>query len=469
MTRTDSTDVPRPDAQLHFGVFFQGVNHWTIWSDPASGSQIDPASFRRVAQTAERGLFDAFFLGEGLRLREVDGKIHDLDVAGRPDAITQLAALAAVTDRIGLVSTSNSTFNEPADLARRLSGLDLLSGGRAGWNIVTTDNAWTGANFRRGGYLDHADRYRRAGEFLAVARAVWDGWADGAIATSRNAASWSATDAVTRVRHHSAQFDVDIEPTLPRSTQGHPVIFQAGDSSDGRDFAARDAEVIFSAHGTDFDDALAFATDVRRRLRAAGRPDDDLRILPGTEIIIGRTEAEATEKARWVRLEQVTPATALTIASQVWGFDLADRDADGPLPPEDPVVVENTGAFGSRRINDPRAVVATWRERAEANGWSLRETAIALGPQRGHVGTPAGLAEKFTHFARHGAVDGFNITPYLIPAGLDDIVDLLVPELQERGVYRTAYHGTTLREHLGLRPPLTRRDTNHRAAERRVS
>lgn len=131
MTRTDPLDAPRPDAHLHLGVFFQGVNHWTIWSDPASGSQIDPASFRQVARTAERGLFDAFFLGEGLRLREVDGKIHDLDVAGRPDAITQLAALAAVTDRIGLVSTSNTTFNEAPDLARRLSGLDLLSEGRA--------------------------------------------------------------------------------------------------------------------------------------------------------------------------------------------------------------------------------------------------------------------------------------------------------------------------------------------------
>ncbi|MFD5545090.1 LLM class flavin-dependent oxidoreductase, partial [Streptomyces sp. NPDC127079] len=245
MTRTDPLDVPRPHAQLHFGVFFQGVNHWTIWSAPESGSQIDPASFRRVAQTAERGLFDAFFLGEGLRLREVDGRIHDLDVAGRPDAITQLAALAAVTRRIGLVSTSNSTFNEPADLARRLSGLDLLSEGRAGWNVVTTDNAWTGANFRRGGYLDHADRYRRAEEFLAVARALWDGWEDGAVAGSANATAWSAPGTIHHVRHKGAQFDVDLAPTLPRSAQGHPVIFQAGDSGEGRDFAARNADVIF--------------------------------------------------------------------------------------------------------------------------------------------------------------------------------------------------------------------------------
>ncbi|HEY4454483.1 MAG TPA: NtaA/DmoA family FMN-dependent monooxygenase [Pseudonocardiaceae bacterium] len=457
MTRTDPTDVPRPDANLHFGVFFQGVNHWTIWSDPTSGSQIDPASFRQVAQTAERGLFDAFFLGEGLRLREVDGRIHDLDVAGRPDAITQLAALAAVTDRIGLVSTSNSTFNEPADLARRLSGLDLLSRGRAGWNIVTTDNAWTGANFRRGGYLDHADRYRRAAEFLSVARAIWDGWSSSAIADSAEAPSWARPGSIEQVKEKGAQFDVDLAPTLPRSAQGHPVIFQAGDSAEGRDFAAHNADVIFSAHGNEFDDALAFANDIRTRLRAAGRPDDDLRILPGTEIIIGANEAEAKEKARWIRLEQVTPATALATAGLLWNIDLSDRDADGPLPAEDPVIVENTGAFGARRVADPHAVARTWREKAEANGWSLRETVIALGPQRGHVGTPAGLADKFAHFVRHGAVDGFNVTPYLIPDGLDDIVNLLVPQLQERGVYPTEYAGDTLREHLGLREPLTHR------------
>jgi FMN-dependent oxidoreductase (nitrilotriacetate monooxygenase family) len=459
MTRTDPADVPFPDAQLHFGVFFQGVNHWTIWSDPNSGSQIDPESYRRVAQAAERGLFDAFFLGEGLRLREVDGRVHDLDVAGRPDAITQLAALAAQTRKIGLVSTSNTTFNEPADLARRLASLDVLSEGRAGWNVVTTDNAWTGANFRRGGYLDHADRYRRAEQFLTVARAMWDSWADGAVATSTEAASWAAPGAVSRVREHSSQFDVDLAPTLPRSTQAHPVIFQAGDSAEGRDFAARNADVIFSAHGSEFDDALAFATDIRNRLRAAGRPTDDLRILPGTEIIIGATEEEAQEKKRWVRLAQVTPATALNVAGLIWNRDLSDRDADGPLPTEDPVIEENSGAFGARRVADPRAVVAEWREKAEANGWSLRETVIALGPQRGHVGTPAGLAEKFLHFARHGALDGFNITPYLIPDGLDDIVELLVPELQERGGYPTEYRGTTLREHLGLRDPLTRRGT----------
>jgi FMN-dependent oxidoreductase (nitrilotriacetate monooxygenase family) len=448
-----TADLPRPDARLHLGVFFQGVNHWTIWSEPESGSQIDFSSFRRMIATAERGLFDAFFLGEGLRLRESGGKIHDLDVAGRPDAVTQLAALAGITSRIGLVATQNTTYNEPADLARRLAGLHLLSEGRAGWNVVTTDNAWTGENFRRGGYLDHADRYVRAEQFLSVAREIWDAWDPGAIATSVDSEHWADPKAAATVSARTSQFDVEVVPTLPRSAHGHPVIFQAGDSSEGRDFAARNADVIFSAHGSDFDDALAFATDIRSRLRAAGRVEDSLRILPGTEIIIGDSEAEAAEKARWVRLRQVTPATALTIAGQVWGFDLSDRDADGPLPSEDPIVAEPTGAMGSRRWTDPRTVVQRWRDVAEAQRLTLRETVIALGPQRGHVGTPSGLADRFAHFVRAGAVDGFNVSPYLTPDGLDDIVDLLVPRLQDRGVYREQYTGTTLREHLDLPGP----------------
>ncbi len=218
---------------------------------------------------------------------------------------------------------------------------------------MTTDNAWTGANFRRGGYLDHADRYRRAEEFLTVARALWDSWQDSAVSGSAGAPAWAAPGAVRQVRHQGPQFDVDLAPTLPRSVQGHPVIFQAGDSGEGRDFAARNADVIFSAHGNDFDDALTFADDLRRRLRAVGRPDDDLRILPGTEIIIGATEQEALEKKRWIRLQQVTPATALGIAGLLWGIDLSGRDADGPLPKEDPVVAENDGSFGARRITDP--------------------------------------------------------------------------------------------------------------------
>jgi alkanesulfonate monooxygenase SsuD/methylene tetrahydromethanopterin reductase-like flavin-dependent oxidoreductase (luciferase family) len=287
--------------------------------------------------------------------------------------------------------------------------------------------------------------------FLDAARAIWDSWDDNAVTVSQQSESWARSNAVSRVRTSGPQVDIDVVPTLPRSRQGQPVIFQTGDSSDGRDFAARHADVIFSAHGTQFDDALDFANDIRSRLLAAGRGAEDLRILPGTTIVIDATEKEATEKARWVRHEQVTPGTALVIAGRVWNIDLSDRDPDGPLPAEDPHEPDNSGAFGAQRITAAQETVARWRAAAEATGWSLRETVIELSQStRGHVGTPAALAEKFIHFVRHGALDGFNISPYFVPHGLDDIVDLLVPELQERGAYRTEYRTTTLRQHLNL-------------------
>jgi FMN-dependent oxidoreductase (nitrilotriacetate monooxygenase family) len=439
----DTPDVPRPDAHVHLGVFFQGVNHTTIWSDPTSGSQTDFETFRRVVQTAERGLFDAFFLGEGLRLREQNGRLHDLDVVGRPDAITQLAALAAVTTHIGLVATQNVTYNDPADLARRLASLDVLSGGRAAWNIVTTDNAWTGENFRRGGWLDHSQRYTRAAEFVQAAQAIWDGW---------------DVDGPHPVRATGDTLDLEVTPTVPRSAQGHPVLFQAGDSPDGRDFAAGHAEVIFSAHGTDFDDALAFATDVRARTVAAGRPEDDLKILPGTQFVLAATDAEARDKARWVKEQQVTPATALSLLGQVWGEDLSGYDPDGPLPAHDPVIEVIGETRGSpRRGKRPHEIAQAWRARAEAEHLTIRQLVIAQERERGFVGSPATVADELVRWVRHGASDGFNITPWLVPSGLDDVVDLLVPALQERGAYRTAYTGTTLREHLGLRAPVTRR------------
>ncbi|WP_454048576.1 NtaA/DmoA family FMN-dependent monooxygenase [Cellulomonas sp. Marseille-Q8402] len=456
MTAHTEPPITRPDAEVHLGVFFQGVNHTTVWSDPESGSQTGFASFERVARTAERGLFDAFFLGEGLRLRESRGQLHDLDVVGRPDAITQLAALAAVTERIGLVATQNTTYNDPVDLARRLASLDVLSGGRAAWNVVTTDNAWTGANFRRGGYLDHADRYERAAQVLATARRVWDAWPDRP----------DAGGPVGHVSVHGPLLDAEIDPTTPRSPQGHPVIFQAGDSAQGRDFAARSADVIFSRHGSVLADALDFAADIRSRVVAAGRPADDVKIFPGTAIVVGDTPADAEEKARWVRRQQVTPATALHLVGTIWAEDLSGYDPDGPLPAHDPAVAELGGEGGSSTTGARTLeIAARWRAIAEADGLSIRELAIRVAGEGGFVGTPSAVAEQLVRFVRTGAVDGFNISPWIVPSGLDDIVDRVVPALQERGAYRTAYTGSTLREHLGLRGPLTRRGTPAPAAE----
>ena len=217
-----------PTGQIQFNAFFQGVNTGTIWKSPESGSQIEFESFRRIAQTAERGKFAAFFLAEGLRMREQNGKVFELDVAGRPDNQSMLASLAAVTENLGLVATQNSTFNDPVELARRLQSLDLLSEGRAAWNVVTTDNAWTGANFRRGGYLDHAERYEHAERFLDVAKDIWAG---------------------RGVEHVGKHYSIDHQPQLPASPQGRPVLFQAGMSPSGRDFVVGGAAELLGEIG----------------------------------------------------------------------------------------------------------------------------------------------------------------------------------------------------------------------------
>jgi FMN-dependent oxidoreductase (nitrilotriacetate monooxygenase family) len=448
--------TPAPGArQLQFGIFFQGVNSGTVWKLPESGSQTDFQSFRRLAQTAERGLFAAFFLGEGLRLREHLGRPHELDVAGRPDAQTMLAALAAVTSRIGLVATQNTTYNDPADLAHRLASLDLLSGGRAAWNVVTTDNAWTGENFRRGGYLDHADRYTHAEAFVQTAKAIWDAWAPDAIAPGPAAEHWLADGAVRRVHHEGRHYTVDYLPRLPRSPQHRPVLFQAGDSPAGRDFAARQADVIFSGH-PQFDDALAFRADITERTLRAGRPADAVKIMPASEFILAPTSAEAAEKKAWVRELQIGPQQAIAYLEQFWGRPLEDWDPDGPLPDIAPAVEETSETRGSGFHGAKAAeLTAQWRQEAAEKGQSILQFVRAKSGRvdGSFVGSYSEVAARLAEYARAGAVDGFNISPWLVPTGLDDIVNHLVPELQERGVYPTQYRGTTLRENLRLAVP----------------
>ncbi|MEN8583003.1 NtaA/DmoA family FMN-dependent monooxygenase [Burkholderia sp. RS01] len=444
-----------PSGQLQLGVFFQGVNSGTLWKSSESGSQTDFESFRRIAQTAERGLFAAFFLGEGLRLREHLGRPHALDVAGRPDAQAMLAALASVTSHIGLVATQNTTYNDPADLAHRLSTLDLLSGGRAAWNVVTTDNAWTGANFRRGGYLDHADRYVHAEAFVQTAKRIWDSWEDGAVAASQGADSWAAPGSARIVHHEGQHYTVDYRPRLPRSAQFRPVLFQAGDSPDGRDFAARQADVIFSAHPK-FDDALEFRRDIVRRTLKAGRGANDVKIMPASEFILAATPQEARDKKEWVRSLQIGPQQALAYLEQFWGRELQDFDPDGPLPAIDPVVEESSETRGSGFHGaKARQLADQWRAEAKEKGLSIRQFVSARTSRvdATFTGSYTEVADRLVDYARTGAVDGFNISPWLVPTGLDDLVNHLVPALQERGIYPAEYAGRTLRENLGLGSP----------------
>ncbi|MFD8004854.1 NtaA/DmoA family FMN-dependent monooxygenase [Streptomyces mirabilis] len=424
--------------RMHLAAHFPGVNSTTVWTDPRSKSQIDFASFEHLARTAERGLFDFFFLAEGLRLREHKGRIHDLDVVGRPESITVLNALAAVTERLGLAATVNATFNEPYELARRLATLDHLSGGRAAWNVVTSSDAFTGENFRRGGFLDRADRYARAAEFVATARELWD--------------SWTPEGVARPFAHQGQHFDIAGEFGLPRSPQGQPVVIQAGDSDEGREFAAATADVVFTRHGT-LDAGREFYADVKGRLATYGRSPEDLKIMPGVTVVLGDTAADARERAAEIRRRQVSPQNALLALEQIWGVDLSSYDPDGPLPDIDPEP-EPALAQGRVRVADPLAVAEKWRALSRAKGLSIRQTVIEASGRQSFVGTPETVAAELDEFVATGAADGFILVPHLTPGGLDEFVDRVVPLLQERGAFRTEYTGTTLRSHLGLPEPI---------------
>ena len=433
---------------IHLAAHFPGVNNTTVWTDPGAGSQIEFESFVHLARTAERGLFDFFFLAEGLRLREHRGRIYDLDVVGRPDTFTVLAALAGVTDRIGLTGTINTTFNEPFEVARQFATLDHLSGGRAGWNMVTSSDAFTGANFRRGGFLDHADRYSRAEEFLAVAREFWDSWEADAVLADVDDGVYVDPDRIRSVQHRGPQFDVRGFATLPAGPQGHPILLQAGDSADGRAFGARNADALFTLHSS-LEDGQRYYADVKGRAASYGRDPNRLKVFPATTFVIGDSDSEAQDKARHIRYQQVSGATAIAMLEQVWGRELSDHDPDGALPDFDPVV-DSDITQGRVRHGDPVAVARRYRERALAENLSIRELVIAVTSRQQFVGTPKGIADEIDTYIQADACDGFILVPHLTPRGLDEFVDRVVPLLQERGAFRTEYTGETLREHLGL-------------------
>lgn len=424
--------LPGQPRQVHLAAHFPGVNNTTVWTDPAWGSHIEFDSFAHLAKTAEAGLFDFFFLAEGLRLREHQGRIFDLDVVGRPNTTAVLSALAAVTQRIGLAGTLSPTYNEPFDIARRLATIDHLSNGRAAWNVVSTSDAFTGENFRRGGYLDHADRYRRAEDFIDVARTLWDtAEGDGTFA-------------------HSSDF-FDIAGRFPTESlpSGHPVIFQAGDSDSGRDFATGSADVVFTRH-SDPESGRRFYADVKSRLARYGRAEDELKIYPGVSVILGDTPAEAAEHSREIAAAQVSEAGAMAFLERVWGRDLSGFDPNGPLP-DVPPAGESISQGRVKHIKDAEATIAAWRELAEAEKLTARELVIRVSHRHSFVGTPRQVALDLAEAVRTKAADGYILVPHLTPGGLDEVVARVVPELQELGVYRTEYPEGSLRENLGLR------------------
>ncbi|MDX3574903.1 NtaA/DmoA family FMN-dependent monooxygenase [Streptomyces sp. ID05-47C] len=455
----------KPQKQIHLAAHFPGVNNTTVWSDPRAGSHIDFSSFVHFAKTAERAKFDFLFLAEGLRLREQGGHIYDLDVVGRPDTFTVLAALAAVTDRLGLTGTINSTFNEPYEVARQFASLDHLSDGRSAWNVVTSWDAFTGENFRRGGFLPQDERYSRAKEFLATANELFDSWRGDEIIADQATGTFLGDAKAGAFVHEGEHFDIHGRFNVPRSPQGRPVIFQAGDSEEGREFAASSADAIFSRYAA-LDTGQAFYTDVKSRLAKYGRRSDQLLILPAASFVLGDTDAEAEEKAHEVRRRQVSGATAIKHLEFVWNRDLSGYDPEGPLPDIDPDPGEHQIARGRAQVRmyrDPLAVAREWRELAAANNWSIRDLVIETGNRQNFIGTPATVARTINDYVQADASDGFILVPYITPGGLDEFADQVVPLLQEQGVFRTDYEGTTLRDHLGLTHP-DARGSAHRAA-----
>ena len=446
-----STTRPK---QMILAAYFPGVNNTTVWTDPRSKSQIDFDSFIHLAETAERGKLDFFFLAEGLRLREQRGRIHDLDTVGRPDTLTVLTALAAVTTHLGLAGTLNATYREPYELARQLASLDHLSGGRAAWNVVTSSDAFTGENFRRRGYLPHGDRYVRAEEMVRTVRELWDSWAADEVAADPASGAFVRHAPPGAFAHRGAQFEIEGHFNVPQSPQVHPVILQAGDSDGGRELAARTADAIFSRHSA-LEGAQKFYNDVKGRLAAYGRRPDDLKILPGVSFVLGESAEDSVEKAHAVRRQQVSPQTAILLLEQLWNRDLSAYDAEGPLPDIEPDVSATSIIQGRTRLfADPLETAREWRQLAEAKHLSIRELIIETTGRQTFIGTPGRVAEAMDHFVQSDGSDGFVLAPHLTPTGLDDFVDLVVPLLQERGVLRTEYHTTTLRGHFGL-PPAT--------------
>ncbi|MEU6345944.1 NtaA/DmoA family FMN-dependent monooxygenase [Streptomyces sp. NPDC046977] len=447
--------MSKPLKQIHLAAHFPGVNNTTVWSDPEAGSHIEFNSFAHFARTAERAKFDFLFLAEGLRLREQGGRIHDLDVVGRPDTFTVLAALAAVTERLGLTGTINSTFNEPYEVARQFASLDHLSDGRAAWNVVTSWDAFTGENFRRGGFLPQTERYSRAREFLATAGELFDSWRGDEVVADQAAGVFLSDAGAGAFVHKGQHFDIQGRFNVPRSPQGRPVIFQAGDSEQGREFAASGADAIFSRYST-LNEGRAFYRDVKGRLPKYGRSPEQLLILPAATFVLGDTDAEAAEIAHEVRRRQVSGATAIKHLEFVWNRDLSGYDPDGPLPDIDPDPGEHTVSRGRAQVRmyrDPLATAREWRELAAANKWSIRDLVIETGNRQSFVGSPATVASTIDDFVQSDASDGFILVPHITPGGLDAFADTVVPLLQERGVFRSDYEGTTLRDHLGLAHP----------------
>lgn len=425
--------------QLHLNVnlLHSGV-YPSAWRLPESRPDafLDIDHFVRVARIAERGKLDAIFLAD---TPAINDRIDDRPFNALEPTVV-LSAVAAVTSHVGLVATASTTYNEPYNLARRFASLDLVSRGRAGWNVVTTADAAAGRNFGFPGASEHGARYARAREFTDLVHALWDSWEDDALVGDKASGRFVDTSKVHTVDHRGSHYTVAGPLTVPRSPQGRPVTFQAGGSEDGRELAAATADAVFSLAQT-VEDGAAYARDLRARAARYGRGPEALVILPGLATVIGSTEAEA--RRRHDNLWDLVPLDySLARLAGTLRIDPARLDLDKPLPDPLPLPPDanHTMFLGTLAL-------------ARRDRLTVRQLLRALGGGVGHriiVGTPEVIADDIEAWFRAGAADGFNLMPDVLPEGLETFVDAVVPILQRRGLFRHDYAGATLRDHLGL-------------------
>ncbi|MET0721602.1 MAG: LLM class flavin-dependent oxidoreductase [Tardiphaga sp.] len=433
--------------QLRLGAFMRPVSiHTGAWRYPGA---VPDANFnfpvlKQLIQKLEAGKFDAFFMADHLAVLNMP-----IEALKRSHTVTSfepftlLSALAAVTENIGLVATGSTTFDEPYHVARRFASLDHISGGRAGWNIVTTSNPDAALNFGLDDHMEHAERYKRAREFYDVVTGLWDSFADDAFVRDVDSGIYMDPDKMHVLDHKGKYFKVRGPLNIARPVQGWPVIVQAGASDDGRQLAAETAEAVFTGGGS-LGDAQKLYADIKGRMDRLGRNRDHLKILPGAFVVVGDTAEEAQEK-RALLDGKVHYANAIASLSIMIGSDASGFDPDGPLPE---IPETNASKSGRQRVIDLAA-----RENL-----TVRQLAQRLGGYGGSafVGTPQTIADQMEEWLVTEGCDGFNIMFPFLPEGLNDFVDKVVPELQRRGIFRTAYEGKTLRENLGLPRPKNR-------------
>jgi FMN-dependent oxidoreductase (nitrilotriacetate monooxygenase family) len=401
----------------------------------------------RSAQSAERGKCDMIFFADGIGIRERDVPRGSLARSGfeivEMEPMTLLPALAVVTKHIGLVTTASTTYNEPYQLARKFATLDLISNGRAGWNMVTSWSEAEAKNFNREQHVDYDTRYERAAEFVEVVKGLWDGWERDAFLLDKASGQFYDESKAHVLNHKGKHFSVRGPLNVAGMPQGHPVLVQAGASEQGKEIAAETAEVVYAVPRT-IGHAQAYYADVKGRMAKYGRDRDDLKILPALRPVVGRTQAEAQAKLDQLQ-DLLDPLVGLARLTTFFG-DLSPYPIDGPVPLD---------ALGPQEIRSmSQTMLARVRDEKPTIRELYREVAATVG--LGVVGTPVQIADLMEEWLEKDACDGFNITPTHLPGGCDDFVDMVIPELQRRGIFRTEYEGKTLRENLGLKPAVNR-------------